>query len=66
MSKSFTYTLLEQGNSTNSPTNKYYIESPEALDLIEGAPVGSKAILVKEDGELLIYYLRSTGWVEIK
>lgn len=66
MSKSFTYTLLERGNSTNSPVNKYYIESPEALDFIEGAPVGSKAILVKEDGEMLVYYLRTTGWVQIQ
>lgn len=59
------YKLLEQGGVSNSPVNKYYIESEEELDLIENAPVGSSAILVKESGEMIIFYLRSNGWKEI-
>lgn len=62
----FTYALIATGDAANIPVNTYYIEEESATDYIVGAPIGSKAILVREDGTMDIKYLRSTGWVMVK
>ena len=62
----FTYALLATGDTANIPVNTYYIEEESATDYITNAPIGSKAILVREDGTMEIMYLRSTGWVMVK
>lgn len=55
--------LLLQGNSYNGPTAVWYVEDSDDLDKIEGAPLGSVAQVLTEDG-LEHYMLRSTGWVK--
>lgn len=57
--------LLQIGNSSNTPVRQYYVESEEELAEIKDAPVGSVVMILTLDG-LIVKMLHSSGeWVEI-
>lgn len=56
--------LLQRGDYYNIPVATYYAESEEELEEFENVPVGSKGLILTEEG-LVVKMYRSTGWVSI-
>jgi hypothetical protein len=57
--------LIKIGDNDNINTNEYWCETEEAVLEIKDAPQFSKAIVVTEKGEVIIYIMRSTGWTKL-
>lgn len=59
------YRLLEIGDTTNSPTNSYYVESLEELAEIKDPPVGSTVMMLTEAGLSIKMWHSSGRWIDI-
>lgn len=57
--------LIQIGDNYNIPVQTWYAESEQDLEKIENAPLGSRAMVLTEDGKLIVKMLRSTGWIKI-
>lgn len=58
--------LIKIGDDDNINVNEYWCETEEEVLAIKNAPQFSKAILVTEQGEMIIYIMRSNGWTKIQ
>ena len=58
--------LIKVGESDNIQVDEWWCETEEEVLAIENAPLFSKAILVTEKGEMIIYIMRSNGWTKIQ
>ena len=58
--------LIKIGESDNIPVYEWWCETEEEVMAVKDAPLFSKAALVTEAGELIIYIMRSNGWTKIQ
>lgn len=58
--------LIQVGDEYNVPVKQFYVDSEEEVEQIEGASVGSIAMILSKENGLKIKMLNSNGeWVEI-
>lgn len=58
--------LLQIGDHDNIAIREYYAESEEELKLIQGAPVGSRVLILTEKDGLKVKMLHSDGtWKDV-
>lgn len=58
--------LIRVGESDNIQVDEWWCETEEEVLAIKNVPLFSKAILVTEKGEMIVYIMRSNGWTKIQ
>lgn len=58
--------LLQIGDHDNIAIREYYAESEEEIEQIQGAPVGSRVLILTKEKGLIVKMLHSSGeWVDV-